>query len=85
MHHLDMHDRKCMKIFIYIDDVDENCGPLTAIPAKLSERIENKLQYKNGYVRQSGALTSRVPDDVIEQIVPRSTWSLPVRRICSIY
>jgi hypothetical protein len=72
LYHLDMHDRRCMKIFVYINDVDSDCGPLNAIPGNLSEKIEQKLQYKTRYVNTSGDLTSRVTDEVIESIIPRN-------------
>jgi hypothetical protein len=72
--HLDMHDRRCMKIFVYINDVNENCGPLTAIPGNLSEKIEKKLHYKDRYVLTSGDLTSRVEDPTIEAIVPKDKF-----------
>ena len=72
--HLDMHDRKCMKIFIYINDVDLDGGPLTAIPGNYSALIERKLHYKDRYVLNSGDLTSRVEDNLIESIVPKEKF-----------
>jgi len=70
--HLDMHERKCAKIFMYIFDVDENCGPLTLISASGSEKIENKLRYKTHFVFNNGDRTSRVDDEVVEKIIDKN-------------
>lgn len=45
-YHLDHEDYRQVKGFLYIDDVDEQCGPLNIINAKQSSKIQNKIQYR---------------------------------------
>jgi hypothetical protein len=66
--HIDMHDRRNAKLFLYIEEVDENSGPLTVISADDSRKIEKKLEYKMKYVFKNET-GSRVEDELIEEIV----------------
>lgn len=44
--HLDGQDIRCIQLFTYIDDVDEQNGPLTLIRAAASERAAILLKYR---------------------------------------
>lgn len=57
-YHLDPEDVIMSKIFIFVEDVDEDTGPTTFLPAGLSMRVRHAIDYRKG----------RVPDDVIERI-----------------
>lgn len=47
-HHLDPEDTMQIKVFVYLVDVDEETRPFTALPAYLSQRVANKLNYTVG-------------------------------------
>ena len=53
--HLDPEDVIMTKIFVYVEDVDRDTGPTTALPADRSTVVRRKIDYRN----------SRVPDEVI--------------------
>ena len=48
LYHLDFADEKQVKFFIYVDAVDQDSGPFTFVPAKLSERIAAQFRYDRG-------------------------------------
>jgi hypothetical protein len=47
--HMDGESRKQIKVFVFLDDVDEDSGPLTIIPAQKSRVIYKKLK-KEGLI-----------------------------------
>jgi hypothetical protein len=53
--HLDPEDVIMTKIFVYVEDVDRDTGPTTALPADRSTDVRRNIDYRN----------SRVPDEVI--------------------
>lgn len=53
--HLDPEDVIMTKIFVYVEDVDRDTGPTTALPADRSTIVRRQIDYRN----------SRVPDEVI--------------------
>jgi hypothetical protein len=55
--HLDPEDVIMTKIFVYVEDVDRDTGPTTALPADRSTLVRRQIDYRN----------SRVPDEVIDQ------------------
>ena len=46
--HLDPEDYRQMKIFILIDDVDEDCGPLHLLAASATDEFRVKTGYRHG-------------------------------------
>lgn len=44
--HLDGQDIKMVKVWVYIEDVDEDNGPLTIVSAKESARLARALKYR---------------------------------------
>jgi hypothetical protein len=55
--HLDPEDVIMTKIFVYVEDVDRDTGPTTALPADRSTVVRRRIDYRN----------SRVPDEVIAE------------------
>ena len=66
--HLDYADVKQFKVFIMLDDIDDNTGPLTFITAEDSKIIANKINYKLSNKE------IRVPDNIIENLVDKNDW-----------
>lgn len=54
-YHLDPEDVIMTKIFLFVEDVDRDTGPTTALPADRSTVVRRYIDYRN----------SRVPDEVI--------------------
>ncbi len=66
MFHVDPADVTQVKVFVHLSQVDEDCGPFTALRADLSEQVMAALDYRGG----------RVTDETIEEIAgPGGTWS----------
>lgn len=61
--HLDGQDVKTVKVFVYVEDVDEENGPLSIIPADQSARLASELHYR----KASGE--RRVADEVAERVL----------------
>jgi hypothetical protein len=56
-YHLDPEDVIMAKIFVFVEDVDDDTGPTTALPADRSALVRQAITYRKG----------RVPDDVVER------------------
>lgn len=48
LYHCDHDDVRQVKLFMHVSDVDEEAGPLTVVPAWLSERIRSSKAYLFG-------------------------------------
>jgi hypothetical protein len=59
MFHVDPDDITQIKAFVHLSDVDMGCGPLHALPADLTERVNLQLDYPRG----------RLTDDEVEALV----------------
>jgi hypothetical protein len=63
--HLDWEDRRVIKIIIYLNDVDTNCGPYEYIPKKLTTTAMSNLKYYDlGFFS----------DREMEAAIPKSNW-----------
>lgn len=51
--HSDYDDISNLKIFVFLDDIDENCGPLQAIPRHSSLEFMKDIRYKWGVANVS--------------------------------
>ena len=63
LYHLDYADINQVKVFLPIDEIDENTGPLTFVSASNSKNICDNINYK---------LTNdeiRVPDEVVKKYI----------------
>ncbi|WP_375472439.1 phytanoyl-CoA dioxygenase [uncultured Nostoc sp.] len=70
--HGDSEDRRIIKIFIYLNDVEEKTGPFEYIPRSLTSlfswnyfRLYYKL-WKSGY--------RGIDDEEVKTVIPKSTW-----------
>jgi hypothetical protein len=63
LYHRDLDDSRQFKVFLFVSDVDEESGPLTVLPADVSERVCRKL----GYRPTSGNF--RITDDQIRPLL----------------
>ncbi|BAZ44958.1 hypothetical protein NIES4102_19750 [Chondrocystis sp. NIES-4102] len=51
--HLDMEDRRTIKIIIYLNDVNSEGGPYQYIPRKITKSAIKQLNYYNlGYISE---------------------------------
>ena len=62
--HLDYADISQVKVFIPIEHIDEDCGPLTFIPANISKKICKNINYKltNDEIRVEDAIVNNFLD-----------------------
>jgi hypothetical protein len=44
--HLDPEDVRSFKVFVHLTDVDDDCGPLHALPASLSTKVLDAVDYR---------------------------------------
>jgi hypothetical protein len=53
LYHSDLDDVRQFKIFLFVSDVDDASGPLTAVPAGRSDELRRVLRYRprSGHVR----------------------------------
>jgi hypothetical protein len=66
-HHLDGQDVRTLQLFVNIEDVDEDSGPLTALSATATERIAHAISYRKNEIAK------RVPDEIVERYVDEAT------------
>jgi hypothetical protein len=62
--HIDVEDRRMMKIITYLSDVDDTCGPFNYHDRPLTRRAVKKLNYWSGFV----------PDAQMNEAVPSHEW-----------
>lgn len=67
MFHLDGEDRKQMKVFIHLNDVDKTTGPLTALSAKDSRKIYNNLYSRGMIYKRNTKITDETVFNFISQ------------------
>ena len=65
--HIDGEDYKQVKIWLPIENVDENCGPLHAINIKETKRIFNTLNKNKFYKKRN----QKVSDDQMEKFLDK--------------
>ena len=53
LYHCDLDDFRQFKVFLFVSDVDIDCGPLTLLPGNVSDRVRRTLRYRpsSGNVR----------------------------------
>ncbi|SRR5579883_1151810 len=70
--HKDAEDRRIIKIFVYLSDVEEHHGPFEYVPLSLTSRYNlnyYRIQYE---LWRSGYLG--FTDETLNKIVPKSAW-----------
>jgi hypothetical protein len=60
-YHLDGQDTRTIQIFIHLNDIGPDSGPLTLLPAAATEKIANQITY-----RKVGA-TKRIDDSIVDR------------------
>jgi len=66
--HCDWADIKQVKLFIHCNNIDEDMGPLTAVPANKSKKARDELNYTYGGSKY------RVKDETMEKYVAPSSY-----------
>lgn len=72
--HKDNDESDSLQIFIYLVDIDDNCGPLIYIPGSNHYDVRScrpRLSRDLGIASNDG----RLSDEEVERIYPRSTWA----------
>ena len=47
--HIDVEDRRMIKVIVYLSDVDEQAGPFEYIPAAASDLARSKIRWRPGF------------------------------------
>lgn len=80
LYHCDHDDTRQVKVFLHISDVDEQSGPLTILPANLSEKIRTKVSYLfgggEGHIPDSQFRNSEVDEAEVSILGPKGTLAL---------
>ncbi len=63
--HIDVEDRRMMKIISYLSDVDSTCGPFNYLDRPTTGRAVRNLNYWSGFV----------PDANMNSAVPQGEWT----------
>ena len=63
--HLDIEDRRMLKIIVYLSDVDDGCGPFEYVDRERSTQAIRALRYASGFV----------PDSAMARVVPAQEWT----------
>ncbi|MBW4610078.1 MAG: 2OG-Fe(II) oxygenase [Hassallia sp. WJT32-NPBG1] len=62
--HVDLEDRKVLKIIVYLNDVNEDGGPFQYIPQSLTSKVARSLKYRPRYIT----------DEIMQQALSPSNW-----------
>lgn len=62
--HMDIEDRRMLKLIVYLSDVDDGCGPFEYIDPTRSGQATRALRYSSGFVS----------DAVMDRVVPCESW-----------
>ncbi len=62
--HVDLEDKKVLKIIVYLNDVNEDGGPFQYIPQSLTSTVVRSLKYRSGYIT----------DQIMQQALSPSNW-----------
>ncbi|GAX44643.1 hypothetical protein NIES4075_56620 [Tolypothrix sp. NIES-4075] len=62
--HIDMEDRKVLKIIVYLNDINDDGGPFQYIPQSLTSTVARSLKYRSGYIT----------DETMQQALSPSNW-----------
>jgi hypothetical protein len=62
--HVDLEDRKVLKIIVYLNDVNEDGGPFQYIPQSLTSTVARSLKYRPRYIT----------DEIMQQALSPSNW-----------
>lgn len=61
--HLDLHDSPLVYVVVLLDEVTEECGPWSFLPASVSDRAQRAMEY------QKRGVPYRIPDEMMYEHV----------------
>ncbi|MBD6619253.1 phytanoyl-CoA dioxygenase [Komarekiella sp. 'clone 1'] len=70
--HSDAEDRRIIKIFIYLNDVDKKTGPFEYIPRSLTSLFS--LNYWRIYYKLLKSSYLGINDEEVKEVIPKSAW-----------
>jgi hypothetical protein len=73
--HLDPEDVIMTKIFVYVEDVDRETGPTTALPANRSTIVRRAIDYRNERVPDEVIAEQGGAENLVEAVGPASTMA----------
>ncbi len=73
--HLDPEDVIMSKIFVYVEDVDHDTGPTTALPADRSTVVRRAIDYRNERVPDEVIAEHGGPENLVEAVGPAGTMA----------
>jgi len=62
--HVDLEDKKVLKIIVYLNDVNEDGGPFQYIPQSLTSTVIQSLKHRPRYIT----------DEIMQQVLSPSNW-----------
>jgi hypothetical protein len=65
--HVDVEDRRMIKVIVYLSDVDEEAGPFEYIPAAASDAVRSKMRWRPGF--------TFLRDVELAEVVPHADWT----------
>jgi hypothetical protein len=65
--HIDLEDRRMIKVIVYLSDVDEQGGPFEYIPAAASDVVRTKMRWRPGF--------TFLGDGELAEVVPHTDWT----------
>ena len=70
--HSDAEDRRIIKIFVSLKDVDETTGPFEYIPRSLTSLF--RWQYYWLYYKLWQSKYMGIDDEIVKKVIPKSAW-----------
>ncbi len=70
--HSDAEDRRIIKIFMYLNDVEEKTGPFEYIPRSLTSLL--RWQYYWLYYKLWQSKYMGIDDEIVKKVIPQSAW-----------
>ncbi|MGB8404325.1 MAG: hypothetical protein WCE30_09700 [Mycobacterium sp.] len=64
--HIDIEDRRMLKVIVYLNDVDEHVGPFEYIPATVGDTARTRIHWRPGF--------TFLGDREFAEIVPPTNW-----------
>lgn len=73
LYHIDKIDQSILTLFLAVEDIDDDSGPFTLLPAAVTERVSRATNYARTYLFGSGRLTD---DEVLSVADPSEAVSI---------
>jgi len=66
--HMDWEDKKILKVFFFLNDIDDNSGPFSIIDAKSSKKVTDHYQEKY----KKNIISQRLSDEMVFSVVNKN-------------